>query len=254
MERIPHPAGGHLALDADRRAGDEVWVFVHGFGSDRSGAKATAIRTAAGTVGATFVAFDARGHGASSRAPEDLTLTGFLEDLDVVADAFGPRGKRLVLIGSSLGSLAVAWWSATRAGRSTANVLIAPAFGFMTRFLEEIGPERAAAWEREGVLRYRNEWLDTPLRHALVSDAARHDEARLARIYATDTRILHGLVDDRVPWQVSVEFAERCRHRPLDVVLLGGGDHRLGDRVDDLARWTLDFVADRRRAAPSPRA
>jgi hypothetical protein len=42
--------------------------------------------------------------------------------------------------------------------------------------------------------------------------------------------------------------------RPASLRLLGDGDHRLQDRVDDLARWTLDFVADRRRSAPSSRA
>jgi alpha-beta hydrolase superfamily lysophospholipase len=173
MERLPHRDGGHLACDVDRRDPARWWLFAHGFGSDRRGAKATAVREAAGRAGASFVALDFRGHGESSGEIAALTPSRMLEDLDVVVEALVPRDATLCVVGSSLGGLAAAWWSATRERKPAANVLVAPAFGFLDRFLAEIGPERAAAWAREGVLRYRNEWLDVPLRHALVEDARR---------------------------------------------------------------------------------
>ena len=46
MERIPHPRGAPLAADVDRRDPARVWAFLHGFGSDRGGAKASAVRAA----------------------------------------------------------------------------------------------------------------------------------------------------------------------------------------------------------------
>jgi pimeloyl-ACP methyl ester carboxylesterase len=245
VERIPHPRGGHLAADVDRRDGPLALAYLHGFGSDRKGAKVEAFRRLAAEESWDFLAFEFRGHGESSGEIADLTLSAMLEDVDAALEAFDRRDRPLTLVGSSLGGLAAAWWSSRNPGRARGNVLIAPGFGFIGRFLEEIGPDRARAWQREGVLRYANEWLDVPLRWGLVEDARRFDEAALARAYATDTLVLHGLRDERVPWRASVEFAERCAHRPIDVVLLGDGDHRLQERVGDLTRHARDFLAAR---------
>ena len=54
--------------------------------------------------------------------------------------------------------------------------------------------------------------------------------------------IVHGLRDERVPWRVGTDFAEACPHRPIDVVLLGGGDHRLQGRVEDMAAVAVDVA------------
>ena len=222
-----------------------MWAFLHGFGSDRKGAKATAFRAAAQAEGATFVAIDFRGHGESPGSMADLTLSRMLEDVDALASEVAPRGTRLVLVGSSLGGLAAAWWASRNPERVAAAVLVAPAFGFLPRFLAEIGPVAAAAWEKGGVLAYQNEWMDVPLRFGLVTDGRAYDEAGLSAAYRTDTLILHGLRDERVPWPTSVEFVSRCPHRPSDVVLLGDGDHRMQGRVDDLARLAREFASSR---------
>ena len=80
----------------------------------------------------------------------------------------------------------------------------------------------------------------------LVTDGRAYDEAGLSAAYRTDTLILHGLRDERVPWPTSVEFISRCPHRPIDLVLLGDGDHRMQGRVDDLARLAREFASSRR--------
>ena len=250
MERLPHPDGGALAADVDRRDPARWWVVVHGFGSVRGGAKATALRAAAAHAGASFLAFDARGHGASSGSIEDLTLSHLVRDLDVAVEAVVPAGADLLAIGSSLGGLATAWWTVERPGRARAAVLVAPAFGFVARFLADIGPEAAAAWARTGRLTYRNEWMTVPLRHDLVVDAAARSDARLAARYATDTLIVHGARDERVPWRVSADFVAACPHRPLDLHLLGDGDHRLTTRLPDLAHLVATVARDGVRRAP----
>src|SRR5262245_50851229 len=183
MERIPHPSGAPLAADVERRSPSRVWAFLHGFGSNRGGVKVGAFRSVAASEGATFAALDFRGHGDSPGRIEDLTVTAMLEDVDAFVAAIAPAGTSLVLVGSSLGGLAAAWWASRNPQRVRACVLIAPAFRFMPRFFEEIGEERRRAWEREGVLRYQNEWLDVPLRWSLAQDALRYEEAALAAAY-----------------------------------------------------------------------
>jgi uncharacterized protein len=245
MERIPLAAGGHLAADVDRRDPARWWFFLPGFGSTRGGAKAAAFRAAAEEAGVSFASIDFRGHGESSGAMEELTLSGMLGDVDATLSTLAPRREETVLVGSSLGGLAAAWWSATRKTPPNACVLIAPAFGFMTRYFDRLGPAAIAAWERAGVHTYASEWMSFPLRWSIAQDALAHDEAVLAATFRTDTIVLQGLLDDNVPWRVPVAFAERCPHRPIDVVLLSGGDHRLTSRLDDLPRLARGFLRSR---------
>jgi len=244
MERLPHPAGGHLEADVDRRDPARWWVVLHGFGSVRGGAKASALRAAAARAGASFLAFDARGHGGSSGSIADLTLSDLIDDLDVAVAATVPATADLLVVGSSLGGLATAWWTTVRPGRARAAVLVAPAFGFVDRFLADLGPAAAAAWAQTGRCAYRNEWMNVPLRWELVLDARRRGDTALAAAYATDTVIVHGLADERVPWRVSADFVSACPHRPLDLVLYGDGDHRLQGRLADLADLVTAVARD----------
>ena len=54
-------------------------------------------------------------------------------------------------------------------------------------------------------------------------------------------RLLHGMLDDAVPWRTSLRLAERLASRDVVVSLMKEGDHRLSKEAD-LARLaaTLD--------------
>jgi alpha-beta hydrolase superfamily lysophospholipase len=45
-------------------------------------------------------------------------------------------------------------------------------------------------------------------------------------------RLLHGLADASVPWQLSLRLAERLSSRNVTVTLVKGGDHRLSSEPD----------------------
>jgi dipeptidyl aminopeptidase/acylaminoacyl peptidase len=63
----------------------------------------------------------------------------------------------------------------------------------------------------------------------LLADAQDYTLENPVKDYQTPTLILHGTLDDAVPFQDSVEFAQKSRGRPMDLVLIAGGDHRLTD-------------------------
>jgi dipeptidyl aminopeptidase/acylaminoacyl peptidase len=56
-------------------------------------------------------------------------------------------------------------------------------------------------------------------------------------------RLLHGLADESVPWQLSLRLAERLASQDVAVTLVKDGDHRLSTPAD-LARLaqTLDAL------------
>ena len=45
-------------------------------------------------------------------------------------------------------------------------------------------------------------------------------------------RLLHGMLDDAVPWQTSLRLAERLSSRDVAVTLVKEGDHRLSSGAD----------------------
>jgi len=66
----------------------------------------------------------------------------------------------------------------------------------------------------------------------LFEDGRRHlvmaDEIPLA----CPVRLLHGMLDDAVPWQTSVRLAAQLQSRDVAVTLVKQGDHRLSTDAD----------------------
>src|SRR5207302_1491195 len=76
---------------------------------------------------------------------------------------------------------------------------------------------------------------------ALIEDGRRHLLLGAPLPLDMPIRLLHGLADASVPWQLSLRLAERLTSRDAAVTLVKGGDHRLSSEPD-LARLaqTLD--------------
>src|SRR5438309_2031834 len=93
--RVPIQTRGELqvylsaASDVDRAV-----VYVHGFGASRIGEKPKALEQACARRRWTFVAFDFRGHGASTGSMLELKGSGLLEDLEILQGHLAERGIR----------------------------------------------------------------------------------------------------------------------------------------------------------------
>ena len=90
------PAGGTLLVYVSYTGEprEEAVVYVHGFGSTRSGEKPRALETACERRGWTFASFDFRGHGGSSGTLVDLRGSHLLEDLEAVHACLSNWGVR----------------------------------------------------------------------------------------------------------------------------------------------------------------
>jgi len=159
----------------------------------------------------------------------DLTVTRALADVETILAWAQQRFPRIAVIGSSLGGQLAAWAAARDSKRIVANLLIAPAFSFYENRVRDLGPEGMARLRAEGYAIVRNEWVTAPIARNLVDDAEGYGFDRLLAGYRTPTLILHGTEDSTVPLAGSVEFAARSSARPLELVAIAGGDHRLSD-------------------------
>lgn len=204
-------------------------MYVHGFRSDCSGAKATALAEYARVRGRSWVRFDLSGHGRSGGAFFDQRLSTWFGDVTAVAARFAPRP--LVLVGSSLGG----WLAVLVAARSALPVrglvLLAPAFNFLQRCQMLLPAPVSAQWQRDGELTladpYGGPGATYRLAYGLIEEAAAFDVLSTAVTLACPVIIIHGAADALVPVAVSEAFMMQVVAPHKELVIVPAGDHRL---------------------------
>lgn len=243
-----------LSLDAtDTLSGDYLpsishggfaVVWVHGFGSHRGGEKAAAVRAECSRRGWAFASFDFRGHGASSGTMLDLRASRLVDDLAAVRDFLASRGhNRLGLVGSSMGGFAAAWFAVRYPQAVVGCVLLAAGFRFTTKRWELLTQAERDEWKRTGRLRVTNEWVDTEIGYGLVEERDQFRPADLARQWETPALLFHGLRDDVVPADDSLDFIRQANYPAVELRLFKDGDHRLTAYKDEIAAETGRFFA-----------
>lgn len=237
-EHVPQADGSRLAFLRSRPAveGRAELMFLSGFRSAMTGDKATALHAWAARRGLGFTRFDYRGHGRSEGDPARLVLSDWLADALVVLDRV-VEGRPVVLIGSSMGAWLAARMFGERPDRIAGLVTIAAAPDFTERLIR---PRLTAAMRadaaRTGSLTLPSSFAPDGYR---VPERLLADGASLAVLDAPipldrPARLIHGLADRDVPWQLSLELADRLTGDDVRLTLIKDGGHRLS-RPTDLA-------------------
>jgi len=217
-------------------------VFLGGFRSDMNGTKALFLEEYCGRHGHAYVRFDYFGHGASSGDIALGTIGRWVEDAVEVIDAL--TDGRQILIGSSMGGWIMLLAALARIQRIRALVGIAAA----PDFTEDLVWSRLNAAQRNELR--ENGAVTLPSRYdpagytyelRLFEDGRHHLLMRAEIPLLCPVRLLHGMLDDAVPWQTSLRLAEQLSSRDVAVTLVKEGDHRMSSGAD-LARLaaTLD--------------
>jgi hypothetical protein len=207
------------------------YLWLHGFASGPSSGKGQYARDRLAERGVPLLLPDLN-------APEffSLTVSRMLEQIDVAA-----QGDRLVLFGSSLGGFTAATWAATRPGRISALLLLAPAFDLAARWEARMGPEEAARWRREGRLAFDHHarGRKEDLSSAFLDDAATYAPFPLP---PCPTLVVQGTRDDVVDPALAREFVRRMQGRARLVELDQG--HELNADLPGLWRILDRFLSE----------
>jgi len=205
-------------------------IYLHGFASGPSSKKARFFAEQFAQLGMGLEIPDlAQGDFAR------LTISGQLGVIERVA-----RGEPVSLIGSSMGGYLAAFYAA-RHPEVEKLVLLAPAFSFLTRWPETLGPEALEEWKRTGVLKVFHyvEGRTMELGYQLIEDAARYEAYPAV---TQPTLIFHGKNDTVVPASHSVLFAGQ--HPGVKLRLLES-DHELLNVLDDIWIESEEFLFGR---------
>jgi len=230
-----------LSVRTDAATGqprDVAVVVAHGFGASKDDPRVYAVGRALREAGFSTVTYDARGHGASGGA----STLGVLERHDVAAAAEVARdmAPRVVLVGASMGAIAVvghaarhddvagvvavacpAAWTLPRNARGVLTAAMT-----QTRFGRSIARRRMAVHVADGVDRG-----DPPF--------------VLVQSVRAPVAILHGAVD---PFIGSDDATRLAAHAggPARLTFVAGLAHGFdpatvaGTHVIDAAAWVLD--------------
>ncbi|SMF06853.1 Pimeloyl-ACP methyl ester carboxylesterase [Tistlia consotensis] len=218
-------------------------VFLGGFMSDMTGTKASFLEEHAKRRGRAFLRFDYFGHGESSGDFESGTIGRWAEDAVAALDALteGPQ----VLVGSSMGGWLMLLAALARPQRVAGLVGIAAAPDFTEDLMwATFAPEIRETLERDGVYRQPSAYGEQPytITRRLIEEGRRHLLLRRPIPLDCPVRLLHGMADPNVPWQLSPRLAGALRSDDVELHLVKTGDHRLSTPAD-LA--LLDSVLDR---------
>ncbi len=233
MPNICREPGIELAYEYLPGAGPVV-VFCPGYASDMSGTKATALLEICEHERMAMLRFDYSGHGASGGEFIDGTIGSWAEDAAFIISQVVPQ-QDLLIIGSSMGG----WIALLLALRFKAQMrgllLIAPAPDFTEKLVRPgLTLEQLEILGREGVLYQPSEYGNPlPLAQKLLDEGKKHLLLDAPISVDCPVRILHGMQDADVPWQLSLTLAEKLETPDVRLTFVKDGDHRLS-RPHDL--------------------
>lgn len=209
-------------------------VFLPGFRSDMTGAKALAIESWCRAQGAPCLRLDYAGHGASGGRFEDGSIGEWTNDALFLIDQLtqGP----LLLVGSSMGGWIALLAALARPGRIAGLLGIAAAPDFTeTLMWDAMMPPERETLTRDGVLHLPSQYGDpTPVTLKLIEEGRQHLLMRHPIPLHCPVRLLHGQQDQDVPWESALRLADQIVSPDVLVTLVKDGDHRLS-RPQDLA-------------------
>jgi pimeloyl-ACP methyl ester carboxylesterase len=211
-------------------------MWLSGFRSDMTGAKAGSVDAFAAAHGLAVTRFDYSGHGQSSGNYTDGTISRWLGEAEAV---FGTTQGPQVLIGSSMGGwIALLLVRALRAkgiDRVHGLVLIAPATDMTELILNQMPKKYQKLLEKQG-------YVDTPSGHgpepyritkALTDDGKQHLLFGRAIATGCPVAILQGAKDKDVPREHTMRLVQHLLTDPVTVTIIPDGEHRLS-RPEDL--------------------
>lgn len=204
-------------------------VFLPGYASDMTGAKALALEAWAKRTGRAFVRFDYRGCGQSEGEFAEATLVHWRDDARAIVEglADGPA----ILVGSSMGGWIALLLAIAAPKRVAGLVLVAPApdftdWGFTQAekmaLLQDGRIERPSPYSPQPTLFTRAFWTS--------GEANRLPPGPVP--VAGPVRILQGQRDDDVPWTRTLDLAQRLGSADVHLTLVKDGDHRLSRDAD----------------------
>lgn len=208
-------------------------MFCGGYASDRKGTKATFLEERCRTRGQGYVRFDYTGHGESGGDLLDGCIGAWFDDALAVLD--GLTDGRVIVVGSSMGGWIALKLALARPDKVGGLIGIAAAPDFTGWIEEGFGPAEWAQMDEKNYVEEPNDYSEEPYRFTrkLIEEGRDHFLMTGAPIaYDGPVRLLQGMKDTAVEWQVAHRIKNALISADCEVFLIEDGDHSLSRPVD----------------------
>ncbi len=209
------------------------FIYLHGFASSPDSAKARYIRDRFAECKIKLNIPDLNCGDFSH-----LTITRQIHQVGSIILADGKQdiessssqAAPVILIGSSLGGLTAAYIG-QQYPQVQRLVLLAPAFGFLSHWLPQLGDKQVQLWQQQKYLMvyHYGEERSLPLSYDFITDATKYQEEVLQR--PIPILVLHGKNDEVIPIQASRNFA---KSRPWVELVELDSDHALANVIAEI--------------------
>jgi pimeloyl-ACP methyl ester carboxylesterase len=217
-------------------------VVVHGFGATKDDPSVMAVADELSRAGHHVVTYTGRGHGESG----GLCTLGDQEHLDVEAAVGAARelGERVVLVGTSMGAIAVLRHAATAAVDGLVTVS-GPAEWRVPRTVQSAG---AALLTQLPIGR----WLARRLLGVRLAPgwSGAAPPVELAAAVDAPHVVVHGRADRFIPWSEGVKLHRAAAH-PARLVLVEGMGHAYAPESHTVIRTSVAWALSHAPAAGS---
>lgn len=207
-------------------------IFMGGFRSDMTGEKAVAMEAFCKKRRQAFVRFDYEGHGKSSGAFADGTIGTWKEDaLSVLGKLTeGPQ----ILVGSSMGGWLALLVAREKPKRVAGIIGIASAPDFTEHLLWEklTGPQQEELKRKGRVMVPSDMGEPYPITQKFITEGRNHLLLHQEIGVRCPVRLLHGMKDEDVPWEISLAINEKLASKDVKTILIEDGNHRLSTLTD----------------------
>ena len=229
---LQRPDGASLAYCYTSGRADvkgTTFVFLPGYMSDMEGGKAIAIDNWAKANGRAMLRLDYAGCGASGGDFAEQSLIDWRDDVLLLIDKVTTGS--ITLIGSSMGGWLMLLVALARPMRVKSMVGIAAAPDFTDWGFSQ---EQKMTILRDGKLEEPSEYSDDPYVTTRMFWQSGEANRLLHKEIAFDgpVRLIHGQMDEDVPWEYSLELAKKIRSADVQVHLVKDGTHRLSRDQD----------------------
>lgn len=205
------------------------YLYLHGFASSNASAKAQYLRKLFSECQIPLAIPDLN--------QGDFFHLTLSRQLQQAASLLPAAPTPVTVIGSSFGGLAAAWLG-ERHQQVQRLVLLAPAFGFLSHWLDNLGAETVKQWQEFGHLSvyHYGEKRALPLSYQFITDLGYYQEGQLQR--SLPTLILHGRYDEIISIDCSRDYAHQ---RPWVELIELESNHSLTDVLPEIWQAIQDF-------------
>ncbi|XP_072332368.1 palmitoyl-protein thioesterase ABHD10, mitochondrial-like isoform X2 [Scyliorhinus torazame] len=190
-------------------------------------------RVAAGTPLSSFCGFDYTGCGASGGKFGESTIGQWKNDVLAVLDELteGPQ----VVVGSSMGGWLMLLAAVARPDKIAALVGISTGADYLVNAFKQLPLEVQKEIKTNGEWYIPNSHKDAgfyKIPYTFIKDAENYCLLHGAIPVTCPVRLIHGLKDEHIPWQISLKVAEVVISKDVDIILCKNSEHRMSDKDD----------------------